>query len=118
MMTASVVPTVRATATRITDAIVAPTCGIRSRKPAITASTTGNGRPRAQAHTPADAPAMIEIATLPISDDDTARIESSSTGRQRASTAGGVKPNSQVVIAGGSLSRIRPRDATVVTRSV
>ena len=73
MITASVVPTVSATATRITDAMVAPTWGIRSRNPAITASTIGNGRPRAQADTPATVPATTEIATLPISDDETAK---------------------------------------------
>ena len=53
----------------------------------ITPSTTGNGSPSSQDDTPAIVPAMIEIATLPTSDEDTARIESSITGRQRASTA-------------------------------
>ena len=33
-------------------------------------------------------PARTEMATLPISDDDTAVIEFSSTGRQRASAPG------------------------------
>src|SRR4051812_23596419 len=47
MITASVVPTVSATATRMTAAIVAPTCGIRSRNPAISASTSGKGSPSA-----------------------------------------------------------------------
>ena len=72
MITASVVPTVSATATRITAATVAPTCGIRSSRPVITPSTIGNGRPSSQAETPAIGPATTEIATLPISDEDTA----------------------------------------------
>ena len=115
MMTASVVPTVSATPTRITAAIVAPTCGIRSSSPVITASTIGNGIPSTQAETPATVPATIEIATLPISDDDTAVIEFSSTGRQRASTAGGVKPNSQSVIVGRSISRNSARNVSVTS---
>ena len=77
MITASVVPTVSATATRITAATVAPTCGIRSSSPVITASTSGNGSPSAHADSPATVPATTEIATLPISEDDTALIESS-----------------------------------------
>ena len=48
--------TVSATATRITAAIVAPTCGIRSRNPVITPSTNGNGSPNAQADSPATVP--------------------------------------------------------------
>ena len=60
---------------------------------------------------------MIEIATLPTSDDDTARIECSSTGRHRASTCGGVKPNSQSVISGRSISRKSARNASVTTES-
>ena len=44
MMIAASVLTVSATAVRITAAIVAPTCGIRSSRPVITASTSGNGR--------------------------------------------------------------------------
>ena len=68
MMIASVVPTVSATAIRITAAIVAPTCGIRSSSPVISASTIGNGNPSAHAETPATVAATTEIATLPISD--------------------------------------------------
>src|SRR3954467_988820 len=90
--------TVSATATRMIAAIVAPTCGIRSRKPVITASTIGNGRPSNHADTPATVAATIEIATLPTSDDEIPEIESSSTGRQRRSTSGGANPNSQSVI--------------------
>ena len=67
--------TVSATSTRMTAAIVAPTCGIRSRKPVITASTIGNGKPNAHADTPATVAATSEIAMLPISDDETAPIE-------------------------------------------
>ena len=72
--------TVSATATRMTAAIVAPTCGIRSSSPVISASTIGNGRPSAHADTPATVPATKEIAMLPISEEETARIESSTTG--------------------------------------
>src|SRR3954470_13693650 len=94
--------TVSATATRITAAIVAPTCGIRSSRPVITASTIGNGSPNAQAERPATVAATSEIATLPMSDVDTAWIESSTTGRQRVSVAGEANPNSQLVIVGRS----------------
>ena len=117
MITASVVPTVSATATRITAATVAPTCGIRSSRPVMTPSTTGNGRPSSQAEPPAISPAMIEIATFPISEDETAEIEPSTTGRQRASTAGGVKPNSQSVIVGRSISRNSARNVSVTSES-
>src|SRR3954470_17018615 len=92
--------TVSPTATRMIAATVAPTCGMRSRKPVITASTIGKGRPKVYAERPATVAATSDIATLPMSDDDTALIESSSTGRHRASTRGGVKPNSQFVIVG------------------
>ncbi len=80
MMTASVVPTVSATATRMTAAIVAPICGIRSSRPVMTASTIGNGSPRTYALKPATVAATTEIAMLPISEDETARIDSSTTG--------------------------------------
>src|SRR3954471_1450780 len=100
--TAAVVLTVSATATRITAATVAPTCGIKSSSPVITARTMGNGRPNAHADNPATVAATTEIAPVPISEDETAEIESSTTGCQRASTAGGVKPNSHSVIAGRS----------------
>src|SRR3954466_2711953 len=96
--------TVSATSTRMTPATVAPTCGMRSRKPVITASTIGNGNPKMYADKPATVAATTEIATLPMSDDDTALIESSSTGRHRASTGGGVNPNSQFVMVGRSIS--------------
>src|SRR3954447_6868709 len=99
---AASVLTVRATATRITAATVAPTCGIRSRKPVITASTIGNGSPNAHADTPATVAATMEIATLPTSDEEIALIESSTTGFQRRSYSGGAKPNSQSVIVGRS----------------
>src|SRR3712207_5714937 len=105
MITASDVPTVSATAIRMIEAIVAPTWGMRSRNPAITASTTGNGRPRIHAETPAYVPATSEIATLPTSDEEIAWIESSTTGRQRRSVAGGANPNSQSVIVGRSITR-------------
>ena len=114
---AAVVLTVSATATRMTAAIVAPTCGIRSSNPVITASTIGNGSPSAQAESPATVAATIEIATLPTSDEETARIDSSSTGRQRCSTAGGVNPNSQSVIAGRSIRRKSARNPSVTSES-
>src|SRR3954465_13702314 len=95
MAIAAGVLTVSATSTRITAATVAPTGGMRSSRPVITPSTTGNGRPNAHADRPATRPAMIEIAMLPTSEEDTAEIESSTTGRQRATVAGGAKPNSQ-----------------------
>src|SRR3954447_15147174 len=117
MITASTVPTVSATATRITAAIVAPTCGIRSSRPVMTPSTTGNGRPRIHAEKPAIKPATTEIATLPISDDDTVVIASSTVGFQRASTDGGVKPNSQSVIVGRSISRKSARNVSVTSDS-
>ena len=44
-------------------------------------------------------------------------IESSSTGRQRASAAGGVKPNSQSVIVGRSISRNSARNVSVTSDS-
>src|SRR3954466_11730546 len=117
MATAAVVLTVSATATRITAAIVAPTCGMRSSSPVITASTIGNGRPNAQADTPATVAATIEIATLPINEEDTAEIEFSTTGRQRASTGGGVKPKSQSVIVGRSINRNSDRKVSVTSES-
>src|SRR6478752_2910415 len=58
-----------------------------------------------------------EIATLPISDADTATIDSSSTGRQRFSTPGGAKPNSQSVIVGRSISRNSARNVSVTSDS-
>ena len=66
----------------------------------MTASTIGNGRPSNHADTTATVAATIEIATLPSSDCETAKIDSSTTGRQRGSTSGGVNPNSQFVIVG------------------
>ena len=54
---------------------------------------------------------------MPISEDETAEIESSTTGRQRASTAGGVKPNSQSVIVGRSISRNSARNVSVTSES-
>src|SRR5215218_2080901 len=115
MITASAVPTVSATATRITAAIVAPTCGIKSSSPAMTASTTGNGSPSAHADNPATVPATSEIATLPNSDCETAAIEASTTGRQRNSTTGGAKPNSQSVIVGRSISKNNARKLSVTS---
>ena len=92
--------TVSATAPRITAATVAPTCGIRSSRPVITPSTMGNGRPNAHADRAATVPATTEIARLPSSEEETARMDSSTTGRQRCSTAGGANPNSQSVMVG------------------
>ena len=54
---------------------------------------------------------------LPSSEDDTARIESSITGRQRASASGGAKPNSQSVITGRSISRNSERNVSVTSES-
>src|SRR6185436_5343839 len=88
IITQANVLSVSATAHRITAAIVAPTCGIRSSNPVMTASTIGNGRPSAQADSPATTAATTEIATLPTSDDEIAEIESSTTGPQRRSTRG------------------------------
>src|SRR5215207_4011324 len=109
--------TVSATSTRITPATVAPTCGMRSRKPVITASTIGNGNPKAQAETPATTAATSEIARLPISDDETAPIDSSSTGCQRACTSGRAKPNSHSVIVRRSISRNSARKVKVTSES-
>src|SRR3954453_9516947 len=100
MATAAPVLTVSATSVRITAATVAQTCGMRSSSPVISASTSGTGRPRIVADTKATAAATHDQETLPTSDDDTAWIESSITGRQRASVCGGAKPNSQSVMAG------------------
>src|SRR5690242_11084653 len=116
--TAAGVLTVSATATRITDATVAPTWGMRSSSPAIMPSTTGNGSPKAQADGPPTSPATIEIATLPSSDDDTAEIDSSTTGCQRASAAGGAKPNSQSVMVGRSISRNSARNVSVTSERI
>ena len=52
MITAAGTPWVSAASTRITPATVAPTIGIRSRKPAITPSASGNGAPSAHAERP------------------------------------------------------------------
>ena len=109
--------TVRPTRTRITAATVAPTWGMRSRKPAMTASTSGNGSPNTYADRPATVAATSETARLPISDDETAPIESSTTGRQRASVAGAVNPNSQSVIMGRSMSRKSARNVSVTSDS-
>src|SRR3954467_13630191 len=100
MAIAAPVLTVSATATRITAAMVAPTCGIRSSRPVITARRIGNGSPNAHADTPATVAATMEIATLPISEDETAVIESSSTGRQRRSAAGGGETKRQCGVRG------------------
>ena len=62
-------------------------------------------------------PATTEIAMLPISEEEIALIESSSTGRQRASVSGGVKPNSQSVIVGRSISRNSARNVSVTSES-
>src|SRR5215218_1248080 len=110
--------TVSATSTRITAATVAPTCGMRSSRPVIRASTMGNGRPNAHADRPATVAATSDTATLPISDEDTAPIESSSTGRHRASVAGPVKPNSQSVIVGRSMSRNSERNVRVTSDKI
>src|SRR4051812_28263878 len=113
-MAASVL-TVSATATRITAATVAPTCGIRSRKPVISANTSGNGSPNAQAETPATIAATQEIATLPSNEEETALIDVSTTGLQRASTSGAVNPNSHAVIVGRSMSRNSERNVSVTS---
>src|SRR4051794_40189610 len=110
MAIAAPVLTVSATATRITAAMVAPTCGIRSSRPVMTASTIGNGRPKAHADRPATVAATTEIATFPISDDDTAVIESSTTGRQRRSAAGGGEPKRHSRIGGRPLRGDKGRD--------
>ena len=99
----------------MTAAIVAPTCGIRSRKPAITASTIGKGSPSAQADNPATVAATIEIATLPISEEETAEMDFSSTGRQRRSTSGGANPNSQSVMVTRSINRNSDRNVSVTS---
>ena len=44
-------------------------------------------------------------------------IESSSTGRQRASLSGGANPNSQSVIIGRSISRKSARNVSVTSES-
>ena len=117
MMIAASVLTVRATATRITAAIVAPTCGIRSSSPVITASTSGNGMSSSTAVTPATIAAMTEIARLPISEVDTARIAVSTVACQRCSTVGVVNPNNQSVIVGRSINRKSARNVSVTSDS-
>ena len=112
---AAVVLTVSATATRMTAATVAPTCGIRSSSPVMSASTIGKGRPSAHAETPATVPATTEIAMLPISEVDTTRMDSSTAGRQRRSTDGGVNPKSQSVMVGRSISRKSARKVSVTS---
>jgi hypothetical protein len=107
--------TVSPTKTRMMAAMVAPTWGMRSRKPVIMASTIGNGRPNAHAERPATVAATREMATLPMSDADTATIDSSSTGRQRTSTAAGVNPTSQSVMFGRSISRNSARNVSVTS---
>src|SRR4051812_32437299 len=94
--------TVSATSTRITPATVAPTCGMRSRNPVITASTIGNGNPKSQADRPATMAATSEIARLPISDEETAPMDSSSQGRQAWWALGGGKPNHPLGDVGAS----------------
>src|SRR3954464_11148150 len=98
VITAASVLTLSATMVRMTAAIVAPICGIRSSRPVITASTSGNGSPRMYDVSPATVAATMLIATLPIRLEETAVIESSTTGLQRRSASGGANPNSQVVI--------------------
>src|SRR3954468_17656577 len=107
--------TVRPTSTRITPATVAPTWGMRSRNPAIIASTSGKGSPNAYAERPATVAATSDTATLPISDEEIALTEPSTTGRHRASVAGDVKPNSQSVIVGRSISRKSARNVSVTS---
>src|SRR4051794_15693906 len=116
-MTAASVLTVIATIVRITAATVAPIWGIRSSRPVIRPSTTGNGIPSSQQVTPAIVPATIEIAMLPSSDADTALIESSTTGRQRLSVFGGPNPNSHSVIVGRSMSKNSDRNVSVTSDS-
>ena len=81
------------------------------------ASTIGNGSPSAHADTPATVAATSEIATLPRSEEETAPIESSTTGCQRRSTAGGAKPKSHSVIVGRSMSRKSDRKVRVTIES-
>ena len=83
----------------------------------MTASTIGNGSPKIQAETPATVAATSEIATLPISDEETALIDSSTTGCQRRSTAGGASPNSHSVIVGRSISMNSARKVSVTSDS-
>src|SRR5215213_7309587 len=109
--------TVNATSTRMTPATVAPTCGIRSRNPVITARTIGNGNPKAQADRPATIAATSEIARLPISDEETALIESSSTGSHRSWTSGRAKPNSHPLMVWRSISRNSARKVSVTSDS-
>src|SRR3954470_3113383 len=90
--------TVRPTRTRMTEATVAPTWGISAREQVMTARTSGNGSPNTYADRPATTAATSDTARLPISDEETAPTESSTTGRQRASVAGAVNPNSQSVM--------------------
>ncbi len=78
------VETVSATATRMTAAIVAPTRGMRSKNPVMTASTIGNGRPSAHADRPATVAATQEIATLPISECETASMHPPAPGASAA----------------------------------
>ena len=51
----------------MTAAIVEPICGMRSKSPTMTASTTGDGAPTITAATPTTVAAITEIAMLPSS---------------------------------------------------
>ena len=49
------------------------------------------------------------------SKDDTAAIDSSTTGRQRGSVGGGANPNTQLVIVGRSISMNSARKLSVTS---
>ena len=94
-----------------------PNCGIRSSSPTMTASTSGNGRPKAKAERPATTPATIEIMTLPSNVAATAEVDRSRIGLQRASVCGRMNPKSQSVIRGRSISRNSETNVSVTTDS-
>ena len=81
----------------------------------MTASTIGNGSPKIQADTPATVAATSEIARLPISDEETALIDSSRIGCQRFWTAGGARSNSHSVIVWRSISMNSARKVSVTS---
>ena len=81
----------------------------------MTASTIGNGRPSNHADTPATVPATIEIATLPISEEDTAGSSPRAPAASAPRRPGGANPNSQSVIVGRSISRNSARNVSVTS---
>ena len=70
-------------------AIAEPTCGIRSNRPTMSASTIGNGAPTITAAMPTTVPAMTEMTTLPSSANEIVRLTASMVRSTRAAVPGG-----------------------------